>query len=49
LLATGMLPEESHGSLRLSLSKYNTLEEMDYTVENLKKIVKRLRELSPFK
>ncbi len=49
LLAAGMLPEESHGSLRLSLSKYNTLEEMDYTVENLKKIVKRLRELSPFK
>lgn len=49
LLAMGMLPEESHGSLRLSLSKYNTHEEMDYTVENLKKIVKRLRELSPFK
>ncbi|ODS39703.1 cysteine desulfurase NifS [Candidatus Altiarchaeales archaeon WOR_SM1_SCG] len=49
LLATGIPPEDAHGSLRLSPGKYNTLEEMDYTVVNLKKIVGRLRELSPFK
>jgi len=49
LTAIGLPPEESHGSLRLSLGIYNTREEIDYTVENLKKIVGRLRNLSPFK
>lgn len=49
LTAIGLPPEESHGSLRISLGIYNTKEEIDYTVENLKKIVGRLRYLSPFK
>jgi len=49
LTAIGLLPEEAHGSLRISLGIYNTKEEIDYTVENLKKIVERLRNLSPFK
>ncbi len=49
LTAIGLPPEESHGSLRISLGIYNTQEEIDYTIENLKKIVGRLRNLSPFK
>lgn len=49
LTAIGLPPEDARGSLRLSLGIYNTIEEMDYVIENLKKIVGRLRDLSPFK
>ncbi len=49
LTAIGLPPEESHGSLRITLGIYNTQEEIDWTIENLKKIVGRLRNLSPFK
>ncbi len=37
-----------HGSLRLSLSRYNTDEDIDYIIEHLPPIIKRLREISPF-
>lgn len=47
LLAIGLKHEEAHGSLRLTLSEENTLEEMDFVVENLKGIVERLRGMSP--
>lgn len=47
LLAIGLRAEEAHGSLRLTLSEENTREEMDITVEHLKQIVARLREMSP--
>jgi len=47
LLAIGLPHEIAHGSLRLSLSDENTLEEMDYVVDALKDVVKRLREMSP--
>lgn len=47
LLAIGLPHEIAHGSLRLSLSEFNTKEEIDYVVENLKEIVERLREWSP--
>lgn len=47
LLAIGLPHEIAHGSLRLTLSDKNTKEEIDYTVEELKKIVQRLREMSP--
>ena len=47
LLAIGLNEEEAHGSLRLYLSEENTLEEADFVVEELKKIVARLREMSP--
>ncbi|MBU4258021.1 MAG: cysteine desulfurase NifS [Proteobacteria bacterium] len=38
----------AHGSIRFSLSVYNTEEEIDYIVEKLPPIIARLRELSPF-
>lgn len=49
LLAVGLKHEVAHGSIRFSFGKYNTKEEIDYVVEELKKIVKDLRELSPIK
>ena len=47
LLAIGLPHEIAHGSLRLTLSRETTKEEIDYTVEELKKIIERLRSMSP--
>ena len=47
LLAIGLPHEIAHGSLRLTLGDFNTEEEIDYVVENLVKIVDRLRQMSP--
>jgi len=49
LLAIGMKPQEAHGSLRLTLGKYSTNEDVDYVLEVVPKSVERLREISPFK
>ena len=47
LLAMGIPAEFAHGTLRFSLSKYTTKEEIDYTIESLVEIIEKLRELSP--
>ena len=47
LLALGLPEELAHGSIRFSFGKHNTVEEIDYAVEELKKAVRRLREMSP--
>lgn len=47
LLALGLPHEIAHGSLRLTLSEKTTMEDIDFTVEQLKKIVERLRSMSP--
>lgn len=47
LLAIGLPHEIAHGSLRLTLSEENTKEEMDYVVGEIKRIVERLRAMSP--
>lgn len=47
LLAIGLKPEEAHGSLRLSLGRENTKEEVDYVLEVLPEIVSNLRRISP--
>lgn len=47
LLAIGLPHEIAHGSLRLTLSEQTTMEEIDYTVDELKKIIERLRSMSP--
>ena len=47
LLAIGLPHEIAHGSLRLTLGEDITKEDLDYTLEQIKEIVGRLRELSP--
>lgn len=48
LRAMGVPFTAAHGSIRFSLSRYNTEEEVDYTIEITPQIVNQLRELSPF-
>ena len=47
LLAIGLPHEIAHGSLRLTLSEENTMEEMDYVIDAIKGVVDRLRQMSP--
>jgi cysteine desulfurase len=47
LLAIGLNEVEAHGSLRLTLGRENTEEEIDYLLEVLPEVVGRLREISP--
>lgn len=48
LKAIGLKDEEANGSLRLTLSRYTTKEEIDYTLKVLPGIAKKLRRISPF-
>lgn len=47
LLAMGVLPEQAHSSVRFSLGKETTKEEIDYVLEKLPKIIADLRALAP--
>lgn len=47
LIAIGLRQEEAHGSLLLSLNRWNTEEEVNYVLESLPSVVDRLRALSP--
>jgi cysteine desulfurase len=47
LLAIGLKPEEAHGSLRLTLGRMNTKEDVEYVAEVLPEIVQNLRNMSP--
>jgi cysteine desulfurase len=48
LLAIGLEHEDAHGSLRISLGKYNTKEGVDQLIEALPPVVEKLRSMSPF-
>lgn len=48
LLSLGMKHEDAHGSIRFTLGEMTTKKEIDYTISELKKIVKKLRDISPF-
>ncbi len=48
LRAMGVPFTAAHGSIRFSLSIYNTKEEMDYIIDHLPPIIQRLRDISPF-
>jgi len=48
LRAMGVPFTAAHGSIRFSLSTYNTQEEIDYIIENMPPVIARLREMSPF-
>ncbi|GAH71749.1 unnamed protein product, partial [marine sediment metagenome] len=49
LLAIGLKPEEAHGSLRVTLGKFTTENEIDYFLKKLPPIIERLRKMSPLK
>ncbi|MFH1071150.1 MAG: aminotransferase class V-fold PLP-dependent enzyme, partial [Candidatus Glassbacteria bacterium] len=48
LLAMSVPHSAAHGSIRFSLSRYTTEEEIDYTLDHLPAVIERLREISPF-
>lgn len=48
ILALGLAHEDAHGSLRLTLSKFNTMDEMERVVAAAREMVEKLREMSPF-
>jgi cysteine desulfurase len=48
LLAMGLTHEQAHGSLRVTLGRENTEEEVDYLLQVLPGVVSKLREISPF-
>ncbi len=47
LISIGLKPEVAHGSLRLTISRYTTKEEIDYSIKTLKEVVEGLRKISP--
>ena len=47
LLAIGLPHEIAHGSLRLTLSEYNTMEEVEYVIREVRAVVEYLRNMSP--
>jgi cysteine desulfurase len=47
LTAIGLPYEMAHGSLRFTLGRENTKEDVDYTMQYLPAIVEKLREISP--
>ncbi len=49
LSALGLRPEQAHGSLRITLGKDNTEQDVDYVIEQIKNIVSSLRKISPFR
>jgi cysteine desulfurase len=48
LVAMGVPQTAIHGTIRFSLSRYNTEEEIDYILEKIPSIIQRLRDLSPY-
>ncbi|MBN1644499.1 cysteine desulfurase [Candidatus Woesearchaeota archaeon] len=47
LKAIGLKPEDSHGTIRFTLSKYTSKDDVDYTLNSLKYVIKKLRGISP--
>ena len=47
LLSIGLPHEVAHGSLRLSIGEYNTMEEIDHIIESVPPVVEYLRSISP--
>ena len=48
LLATGLRPEQAHGSLRVSLGRWTTEKEIDQLIKVLPEIIRQLRQISPY-
>ncbi|MCD6247806.1 MAG: cysteine desulfurase [Candidatus Diapherotrites archaeon] len=48
LLALGLAPSEAHGSLRLTLGRFNKMKDINYTIKVLPEVIAELRAISPF-
>jgi len=48
LTSMGLPPEECHGAIRFSLSRYTTAEEIDYAIASVNEVAERLRKMSPY-
>jgi cysteine desulfurase len=48
LTAIGLKPEQARSSIRFSLGRFNTEEDIDYTLDVLPRVVEQLRSLSPY-
>ncbi len=48
LTAMGLKPEDAHGSIRFTLSRFTTPVEISYTIKALKEVITNLRRISPF-
>jgi cysteine desulfurase len=46
LMATGVPQEQAHGSIRMSMGRDTTAEDIDYTIETLTRVIKRVRQIS---
>jgi len=49
LTACGLSPETAHGSLRLTLGRENTMQQVDYALKKIPEVVANLRKISPLK
>jgi cysteine desulfurase len=49
LLAIGLKPEEAHGSMRATIGRFTTEDDIDFFLQKLPKIIQRLRKISPLK
>jgi cysteine desulfurase len=47
LLAIGLTHEVAHGSLRISMGRWTTVDDIDYLMDSLPKVVSKLRAMSP--
>lgn len=47
LLSIGLAHEVAHGSIRVSIGKHNTKKEVDYLLDSLEEVIKKLRDMSP--
>jgi cysteine desulfurase len=49
LISMGLQPEQAHGTVRLSIGRFTTNEEVNHLLKVLPEIVSKLRNISPFK
>jgi cysteine desulfurase len=49
MMGMGFSHQRAHGSIRFSLSRFNTMEGIEYVVSNCKEVVEALRKISPLK
>ncbi|MHA1668958.1 MAG: cysteine desulfurase family protein [Promethearchaeota archaeon] len=49
LLAIGLTPQDAHGSLRVSIGRFTTKDEVEYFLQKLPPIIERLRKISPLR